>query len=651
MTTAGDDRDKMHPEDLRNLIVFIVAAIVVWVTFDHFLLKPKVEELRKSQQVQREAQKEALEDMLGPLATLRPRAEVIAESQRITVENEKIYGSVSLTGARIDDISLREYKKTLGGRDDVNLFSPMGSFHPRYASFGWIDPTKKMKMPGKTDIWQVVNNAAPTLIPGKPLTIYWENGEGLRFERDIEVDENFLFKVTQRVINKSGGEVTLYPYALLAQHGLPEDLFGRWIIHEGPIGYLGDELYELSYKKIADKDFKEVVADEGWLGITDRYWFTSLFPENGKDTKFRFLYVSPEDAGHIQQRYQTDVMGTGKKLQPGAYVENVTHVYTGPKKLKTLEDYEKALGWKHIDLSVDFGMYYFLTKPLYYLLHWLGDLAGDFGFAGNFGLGIIMLTFVVRIVVFPLANTSYRSFAKLRKVSPQMYELRKKYEDDKEKLQQALVKLYEKEKVNPMAGCMPILIQIPIFFALFKVLQISIEMRHAPFYGWIDDLSAPDPTSIFNLFGLIPWDPPGFLMIGAWPIIMLFFMILQKKMSPPPQDKMQKAMMDFMPFFITYILAGFASGLVIYWTFSNALSVIQQYIIMKSMGVEPELFKSKEQKEMDKKIAEGPAVHPELEVIEHEVEDALFGDGDDEKADDAQASDKKPKPKKSKKKK
>jgi YidC/Oxa1 family membrane protein insertase len=334
-------------------------------------------------------------------------------------------------------------------------------------------------------------------------------------------------------------------------------------------------------------------------------------------------------------------MGAGKTLKPRESHENVTRLYAGPKKLDILENYEKQFGWHHIDLSVDFGMYYFLTKPLFYLLHWLGDLAG------NFGVGIILLTFVVRLFVFPLANTSYKSFAQLRKVSPQMYVLREKYSDNKEKLQEELVKLYEKEKVNPMAGCLPILIQIPIFFALFKVLQISVEMRHAPFFGWIKDLSAPDPTSIFNLFGLIPWDPPAPLMIGAWPCFMLIFMILQKKMSPPPQDKMQKAMMDFMPFFITYILSSFAAGLVIYWTFSNALSVIQQYVIMKSMGVEPHLFKSKEQKALEKKIEEGPAVHPALGVLEHQAEEALFGE---EKAEDAKPVSP-PKPKKSKKKK
>ncbi len=641
----NNDTDQMHPDDLKNLLTFIIAAVAVWVLFDHFLLKPKVDELRASQEIQRAAQEDIrIGNIDGPASAPRPREEVIDESPRIQIENEHLSGSIALNGGRIDDISLRDYYKTKRNRHNVALFSPMGSLHPRYTSFGWISSADDQKTPGKTDKWSIADKKPATLSPGDSLTLYWENGSGLRFERDIEIDENFLFKVKQRVINKTGKAITLYPYALMAQHGLPEDLYGRWIVHEGPIGYVNEELIELSYKKIKDKQPKEIRADQGWLALTERYWFTGLFPENQKENKYRFVYASPQETGQAQERYQVDVMGTGKTLKQGESFENTTHVYVGPKKLDILEGYEKELGWEHIDLTIDFGMYYFMTKPLFYLLHWLGQMAG------NFGVGIILLTFAMRLLVFPLANTSYRSFAKLRKISPEMAELKTKHAGDKEGMQAALVKLYEKEKVNPMAGCLPILIQIPIFFALFKVLQISVEMRHAPFYGWIQDLSAPDPTSIFNLFGLIPWTPPEQMMIGIWPCVMLVFMILQKKMNPPPQDKMQKTMMDIMPFFITYILAQFAAGLVIYWTFSNALSVVQQYIIMKSMGVEPHLFKSKEQKEMEKDLAANPATHPGLEVIEHEVEDALFGEGEEKKKEEKKPVSK-PKPKKSKKKK
>lgn len=645
----GNDKDQMHPDDLKNLLTFIVLAVLIWVLFDHFLIKPKVDALRNAQKADQQEVVDATEPSI--YTELKPRAEIINDSPRVKIESDRLFGSIPLIGARIDDVSLTDYYKTMKKREHVVLFSPMGSYHPRYVSFGWASTDKDVKVPGKTDGWSVeggVNGA--TLKPDHPVTLYWDNGHGLRFERTYAMDDTYLFTVTERVINHGDKSVTLSPYSLLAQHGLPEDLYGRSIIQEGPIGYINDELMEIKYKKMPDEKLKEIKADRGWIGLTERYWFTAMFPQTEKDNTFRAVYVSPEMARHLQERYQTDIMGAPRTIKPGDKTENVTRVYVGPKKLKILEAYGKEYGWHHIDLAIDFGMYYFLTKPLFYLLHWLGDVTG------NFGIGIILLTIVVRLFVFPLANTSYRSFAKLRKVSPQTYKLREKYKDDKEKLQQALVKLYEKENVNPMAGCLPIVIQIPIFFALFKTLQISVEMRHAPFYGWIHDLSAPDPTSIFNLFGLLDFHPPAKLMIGAWPCMMLVFMILQKKMSPPPTDKTQKFMMDFMPFFIAYILSKYPVGLVIYWTFSNALSVVQQYIIMKSMGVEPHLFKTKEQKEKEKELA-ASGVHPGLEMIEEDVEEALFGDEEHEvkPSSKGKAKEKKPvsrpKPKKSKKKK
>lgn len=637
---TGNDKEEMHPEDMRNLMIFIVAAVLIWVTFDHFLLRPKVDALREAQQAQEQGQIAA---SASPAAPLRPRDEVIAAATRIRLENAQIAGSIPLAGGRLDDISLRNHYKTHDKVETVSLFSPAGSLQPRYVSFGWADPQDKILTPGKADIWHTEGGDAAPLAPGRPLTLYWDNGQGLRFERVYEIDDSFLVTVRQRVINNGAAPVTLYPYALLAQHGLPEDAATSRIVLAGAIGYIKGKLLEIPYKKAGKEKLEEIPAEKGWIGLTDHYWLTGLFPEDGDGNKFRFLYIAPEQAGDALPRYQTDVMTPARTVAPGASTESVIRIFAGPKKLDLLEQYGKKFGWDHIDLSIDFGMYYFMTKPLYRILHWLGDKAG------NFGIGIILLTFVVRIFVFPLANTSYRSFAQLRKVAPQMHELRQKHGEDREKLQAELVKLYEKEKVNPMAGCLPILIQIPIFFALFKVLQISVEMRHAPFYGWIHDLSAPDPTSIFNLFGLIPWHPPAPLMIGAWPCLMLVFMIFQKMMNPPPQDKTQKMMMDMMPFFITFILSKYPVGLVIYWTFSNALSVIQQYVIMKSMGVEPHLFKSKEQKEMEREITAGPAVHPGLGVIEHDVEEALFGDAPENKAESKPVS--APKPKKSKKKK
>lgn len=647
----NQDQDKMHPEDLRNLLIFIVAAVLIWVSYDHFLLQPKLEAMQKAQQERAEmmAQKAKKPGVTNLIADLKPREQVITNDNRITINNPKLDGTFNLQGARFDDISLKEYFKTVDREEEVNLFSPVGSYHPRYTGFGWV--AEGIRTPRKTDVWQIdPQSESRILAPGKTVSIYWDNGEGQRFERDISVDANYLFTVTQRVHNSTSDEITVYPFSLVAQHGLPEDLYGRWIVHEGPIGYINDELTELSYKKIEKEPLTEISADQGWIGMTEHYWLTTLFPEKKTGTEFRFVYQAPEAVGQLST-FQVDVMGAPQKIGTSGVAENTTHFYAGPKKLSILEDYEQQLGLKHMDLAVDFGMYYFMTKPLYYLLHWLKDLVG------NFGIAIIILTIMVRIVVFPLANKSFKSFAGLRKISPKMNELREKYKDDREKLQQELVKLYEKEKVNPMAGCLPILIQIPIFFALFKVFQISIEMRHEPFFGWINDLSAPDPTSVFNLFGLLPYDVPAPLMIGAWPCMMLVFMILQKKMNPPPQDKMQKIMMDFMPYFVTYLLSSFAAGLVIYWTFSNALSVLQQYIIMTRMGVQPELFKSKKQKEEERKMREAN-VHPGMEMLkedlheaEEKIEEALFGSEEEQKAALPPKEISKPKPKKSKKKK
>ncbi len=612
--------DGMEPDDSRNLLIFIIAAIVVWVTFDHFLLKPKMQEIRAAQQAQQAALRDASETI--PVVQ-RPREEVIHDTARIRLENGKITGSIALQGGRIDDVILNDYFKTLQQRENIALMSPAGSYYPRYASFGWTVATGDVATPDSQTLWRVQGGAENAVLrPEQPVTLYWQSPQGLRFERIITLDENFLFSVTQRVVNETDRSVTLFPYSLINQQGLPEDLYGRWVIHEGPIGYIDNDLIEISYKNMQSQRLREVRADEGWIALTERYWLTALFPDNRENNTFRFAYIQ---SGHrdVAGRFQVDLMGRGETLRPGEETSSLSHIYVGPKKLDVLEAYERQLNLRHVDLTIDFGMYYFMTKPLFYLLQWLGSLVG------NFGVGILLLTLLVRTLVFPLANKSYRSFAGLRKVAPKMQEIREKHLNDKAKMQQELVKLYEKEKVNPMAGCLPILVQIPIFFALFKVLQISIEMRHAPFFGWIQDLSAPDPTSIFNLFGLLPWSTPGFLTIGIWPCLMLVFMILQKKMNPPPQDKMQKVLFDILPFVFVFIMARFASGLVIYWTFSAALGVVQQYIIMKSMGVEPELFKSKAQKEEERKMREA-GVHPARKMIEDEVEEALFGEGDEQ---------------------
>lgn len=611
----------MHPQDKKNFITFIVLASLVYFGFEYYVFRPHAAALKAQREVQKiEALHKA--ETLPPLQADRPRAEVIRETTRIHLKNKEIFGTLSLRGLRIDDVSLQNYFVKRDHKDHVNVLNPTGiAGMSRYAEFGWIATDSGVKVPDKDTRWTPVDPAA-TLTPGANVVLEWNNGQGLVFERSVSLDDHFMMTVTQRVRNESGKTVTLHPYGLVSEHGMPEHFGGRsGIAHEGPIGYIGGELIEKPFRKMADDPLEPHAAPTGWIGITEKYWLAALIPDQKEDMTWRFLYTKSDREGG-KDRYQVDMTGQPRTLAPGQSAESTVRLFAGAKIVKQLAAYETSLGVTHFDLSVDFGLFYFLTKPFFYLLDFL------FSLAGNFGVAIVLFTAMLRIAVFPLANLSYRSFAGLKKIAPEMKTLREKYGNDKQKLQEELMALYSREKVNPMAGCLPIIVQIPVFFALYKVLSITLEMRHAPFFGWIQDLSEPDPTTIFNLFGVIDWTPPQQLMIGVWPCLMLITMILQKSMNPPPQDPIQAKMFAFLPWFMTYIMAQFASGLVIYWTVSNTLSMIQQYVIMRSMGVEVHFFRHpKEEKEMEKKVAEGPAVHPELALIEEKVEDALFGDG------------------------
>ncbi|AEP10712.1 membrane protein insertase YidC [Micavibrio aeruginosavorus] len=615
--------DQMHPDDRRNLVIFLIISLAMYFAFDHFVMKPKVEAMRAQQEAARAAAVNGAPNAIEALVE-RPRDVVIGETTRLKIDNGQIFGTLPLVGNRIDDISLTDYFKTLGGSDHVVLMSPAGTPHPKYAEAGWIAANDGVKVPGKDTRWSVKGGGTPTLAKDKPVTLTWNNGAGLTFEREYSIDDHFVITLTQRVINKGGATARLYPYNLVAMQGMPEDFTGTWIAHEGPIGHIGGELHEVTYKDLGKKNEMSYSAPTGWIGITEKYWLTSLLPVQGEAMKYSFK-STPATMPNAKPHYQVDMMGTERVVGAGETAEFVSHVYAGAKKVRILDLYEDRLDVPHFDLAVDFGMYYFMTKPFFYFLTWLGHVTG------NFGVAILIFTLLLRAAVFPLANTSFRSFARLKQLAPQMTALREEYGHDKEKLQKELVALYGREKVNPAAGCLPILIQIPIFFALYKVLSVTIEMRHAPFFGWIQDLSMRDPTSLFNLFGLLPYNVPDFLMIGVWPCLMLFFMILQKSMNPPPQDPIQAKMLAFMPYFMTYIMAGFASGLVIYWTFSNALSILQQYIINRSMGIEVKFFqRTPEEKKMEKMVAEGPVVHPGAELLEEQVEDALFGHDDND---------------------
>lgn len=643
----GNKKDQMHPDDMKNLFIFFILAAMLYFTYDVYILQPQKAAL-KAQQVAAAQQQTQVQAAQNPQEEEKPleRKDALSESPRVQIDNGKIAGSISLRGARLDDMALLEYFDTLEdkkeNKNNVVILSPKETEFTRYIEFGWVADDKSAQMPGQDTLWQVSSVSDSTLRPGEPVTLHWRNSEGLSFERKYEVDENYLITVTQKIINNSGREVTLHPYGLISQKGLPSDMAGRWIQHEGPIGFIGDKLAEIKYLQLRKTPDITMSAAQGWTGITDKYWLNAMIPAQGQDVQYGFHYsgIPPEKNQKDTGRYQADFTGPAQVLKSGQSVQVTSSIFTGPKKVLTLEKYGRALGVPNFDLAVNFGWFWFFSKPFFYALHFLGQITGNMGFA------IIFLTILIRGSVFPLTNVSYKSFAKMKKVTPQIVELRKIYADDKGKLQQELMALYQREGVNPLAGCIPMVLQIPIFFALYKVIFLTIEIRHAPFIGWIHDLSSPDPTNIFNLFGLIDWAPPVFLHVGIWPCLMLAAMLIQKKLNPPPQDPIQRDMANYMPFVMTYILSKFAAGLVIYWTFSALIGLMQQMIIMHRLGVPIYLLgQSEEEKKLEEGVAKGPAVHPLAEMVEEEVEEALFG-GDDDRPKVSP-----PKPRKKKKKK
>ncbi len=615
------DRDSMHPQDMRNLIIFAVLSISMWLGYDYFIARPHAEAMRQASLKAKAVAEATAPAQILDTAIVKPREEIIAVTSRVKIETKSTSGSINLQGARIDDLMLKDYYKKADKQEHVTVLSPAKTPHPRYVETGWINgkDTAVPNLPDSDTKW-TVKGANTTLAPATPVTLTYTAG-GVTFEKTFTINDEFGLSVEDRIVNNSGKEITLYPYALATEHGLPEDFLNQGVIHEGPIGYIGEKLEERKYKDFKKKPEESFTAQKGWIGLTGKYWLTAMAPAaQNEDTKFRFI-SSPAINEKTKDRYQADIIGAARNIPNGADASYKINVFSGAKKLSLLQKYQGEWGIPHFDLAVDFGWFYFLTKPFFLVINFLYHLTG------NFGIAIIIFTCCLRILVFPLANTSYKSFAKLRQISPEMYTIRHQYKDDKQKLQEELVKLYQKYEVNPAAGCVPILVQIPIFFALYKVLSNTIEMRHAPFYGWIHDLSAQDPTTIFNLFGLIPWTPPAALMIGAWPLFMLTAMIIQKNISPPPEDPIQARLAAIMPWFMTYVMAKFASGLVIYWTVNNILAIIQQVIIMRSMGVPIHLFSADaDKKKLEKEIAEGPSVHPSLEMIEEEIEEAIDGE-------------------------
>ncbi len=504
----------------------------------------------------------------------RKRDDVLVESRRIAIETASYRGSINLTGGRFDDLTLRNYRQTVeAGSENITLLSPRGTANPYFAEFGWLTGNGTVTGGGKT-LWSTRQNKLTT---EKPLVLTARTDDGLILTRTIAVDAKYMFTVTDSIKNGSNASVNVSSFGRVTRVNTP-DTRGFFILHEGPIGVLNEDLHEISYDDLEDEpEVPQTFASKGgWLGFTDIYWLTALVPDQDQQLDARFLY---DTTGTGADLYQTDYRSTATSLAPGESLEKTNRLFAGAKVFKTLEAYRDDLGIDRFELSIDFGWFFFLTKPLLNVIIFAAN------WLGNFGLAILAVTVLIKLFFFPLANKSYRAMSSMKALQPKMAELREKYADDKQTMQRELMGMYRKEKVNPVSGCLPIVLQIPVFFALYKVLFISIEMRHAPFFGWVRDLSAPDPLNFFTLFGAIPWDPPSFLALGIWPVLMGLTMFAQQKLNPAPADPVQAKIFLLMPLIFTFFLANFPVGLVIYWTWNNLLSITQQYIIMRRMGV------------------------------------------------------------------
>ncbi|WP_029013880.1 membrane protein insertase YidC [Niveispirillum irakense] len=575
--------------DQKNLILTIAISVAILFGFHFFYERPRQQAAQAELQRQQALQVEqgqvpstvpqagtipGASDGMGGAA--RERGDVLAENARVRVNTPSLHGSINLRGGRIDDLTLAKYNTTPEkGSPEVVLLSPLGGADPYFAEFGWLAAGgPAVNLPKSDSIWTA---SADTLTPGNPITLTFDNGEGLVFERTIAVDENYMFTITERVRNESGSALNLQPYGFVQRRGAPHTS-GMYILHEGPLGVLDGTLKEFKYKDLKEDGKTETLKSTGgWIGITDKYWLVSLIPDQSAPIEARVLHQ--QVGGDL---YQVDFRGTQAiTVAPGSTAENTSRLFAGAKVVSLLDEYSDKLNIADLNYAIDWGWFYFLTIPFFHALDFLGRMLG------NFGLAILAFTVVLRLAFFPIANKQFEAFAKMKKLQPKMEELKKKHGDNREALSMAMMKLYREEKANPLAGCLPILLQIPVFFALYKVLYVTIEMRHAPFYGWINDLSAPDPTTLFNLFGLIPWDPPSFLHIGILPLLMGITMWLQQKMNPSNPDPVQQKVFMLLPLIFTYMMASFPAGLVIYWTWSNLLSILQQWVIMRRMGVKP----------------------------------------------------------------
>jgi YidC/Oxa1 family membrane protein insertase len=594
----------MHDQDnQKNLLLAIALSVGVLLAWQLLYAGPKLkEEQQRHQRITQEqsqlnqpgappkvapdvAAQSGVIPSTGASTRLITREEALSESPRLRVDTPSLQGSIALKGGRIDDLVLAKYHLTVDPTSPhVVLFSPSGSPEPYYAEFGWVAGAGLTQpVPGRDTLWRVEGNA--TLTPSSPVALLWDNGQGLRFKRKITVDSDYLITISDEVENQGTAEISLYPYALISRHGMPK-VQGYYILHEGLIGVLGSAgLQEIKYadalKAGGSKAFKQT---GGWLGITDKYWAAALIPD--QTVAYDAELGGEKGATGAMDRFQTGYTLSAVALPPGASSAVTGHLFAGAKQTMLIDGYATSPGAKQFDLLIDWGWFFFITKPLFKLLHWLSQLLG------NYGLAILATTVLVKAAFFPLANKSYESMAKMKKLQPEMEKIRARFKDDRVRQQQEMMALYKTQKINPLAGCLPMVLQIPVFFALYKVLFITIDMRQAPFFGWIKDLSAPDPTSVFNLFGLLPFAAPEYLHVGVWPLVMGATMWVQMQLNPQQPDPMQQKIFNWMPVIFTFMLASFPSGLVIYWAWNNVLSLLQQYTIMVKNNTEIHLWKN-----------------------------------------------------------
>ncbi|MBI1245201.1 MAG: membrane protein insertase YidC [Alphaproteobacteria bacterium] len=574
----------MQQFDQKNLILAIAIAIAMVLGFELLWNQPRVAQQRA--EAERRAASEQVQPQAAANAPAIPgskaaelvaqpnpdRSSVIARESRVKIDTPTTAGSIALRGARLDDLVLKKYRETVDpDSPPVVLLSPQGTTNPYFADLGWVAASGTSALPGPDTLWTADRD---TLTPGNPVTLSWDNGQGLRFERRISIEDEYFFRVDETVSNTGAQPVSLFGYALASRVGTPH-LGGYYILHEGPIGVVKDVLKEPQYKDLREKHEVKESAKGGWLGFVDKYWLVALVPDQSAETTSRFMHT---DAGGVD-RYQVDYLGAAQSVAPGASARQSMRIFAGAKEVRLLDAYRERYDIPLFDRAIDFGWFYFLTKPMFLSLEWL------YGKLGNFGISIIVLTMLVKLLFFPLANKSYKSMAKMKQLQPEMEALKAKYGEDRQRMSQEMMLLYKKSGANPLSGCLPIVIQIPVFFSLYKVLFVTIEMRHAPFFGWIQDLSAHDPTTVFNLFGLVHWVPPAFLpALGIWPLIMGVTMFLQQKLNPQPVDPVQAKMFMALPVVFTFMLSSFPSGLVIYWSVNNTLSILQQWVIMRRAG-------------------------------------------------------------------